>query len=370
MRIPRPDRTLSLGTPNACNKCHADKTAAWAVQAVHTWYPIPKAGFQDFADAFDLGERGAPGAQAALRNVASAQSSSVIARASALTRLGRFSSPITFDLAAKALKDEDPAIRAAAVSVIANASSEKRRELLLPLLTDVSRLVRIDTARALADVPDTELSAEERRKREMAMAEYVDAQLFNAERPETLTDIGAFYRDRGKFAEAINAFEKATALDPSFVAAAVSLADIMREKGNDQDAEKILRNSLAANPKSAPVEHALGLNLIRQKRISEGIDHLAAAVRVASGDPHLSYVLAVALHDTGKTKDAIDTLKSELARSPYDREILWGLASYEAEAGDLRSAIDRLVLLSELEPELPSVSEALAALRRLHPNPQ
>jgi len=26
-RIPRPDLTVSLGTPNACNGCHADRTA-------------------------------------------------------------------------------------------------------------------------------------------------------------------------------------------------------------------------------------------------------------------------------------------------------------------------------------------------------
>ena len=36
MRIPRPDLTVTLGTPNACNQCHADKTAQWAADAVTT----------------------------------------------------------------------------------------------------------------------------------------------------------------------------------------------------------------------------------------------------------------------------------------------------------------------------------------------
>ncbi len=30
MRIPRPDLSLQLGTPNACNNCHQDKDAGWA----------------------------------------------------------------------------------------------------------------------------------------------------------------------------------------------------------------------------------------------------------------------------------------------------------------------------------------------------
>ena len=38
MRIPRPDLSISLGTPNACTNCHDDKTDQWALQAVNKWY--------------------------------------------------------------------------------------------------------------------------------------------------------------------------------------------------------------------------------------------------------------------------------------------------------------------------------------------
>ncbi len=31
MRIPRPDLSLELGTPNACTHCHDDKTDQWAL---------------------------------------------------------------------------------------------------------------------------------------------------------------------------------------------------------------------------------------------------------------------------------------------------------------------------------------------------
>ena len=43
-RIPRPDLSVKLGTPNACNDCHRDKPATWAAAAIETWHgPIEKA---------------------------------------------------------------------------------------------------------------------------------------------------------------------------------------------------------------------------------------------------------------------------------------------------------------------------------------
>ena len=37
-RIPRPDLSLALDTPNACNRCHVDKTVQWSVDAMAKWY--------------------------------------------------------------------------------------------------------------------------------------------------------------------------------------------------------------------------------------------------------------------------------------------------------------------------------------------
>ena len=43
LRVPRPDLSVKLGTPNACNDCHTDKTAEWAAAAIESWYG-PNAG--------------------------------------------------------------------------------------------------------------------------------------------------------------------------------------------------------------------------------------------------------------------------------------------------------------------------------------
>ena len=59
----------------------------------------------------------------------------------------------------------------------------------------------------------------------------------------------------------------------------------------------------------------------------------------------------VALHDTGKRVEAIKTLQAALDRHPYDREILFALATYERDAGDAARAREHARLLRELEPE-------------------
>ena len=45
-RIPRPDLSARLGTPNACTDCHTDKSADWAAAAVERWHGPDRKGFQ------------------------------------------------------------------------------------------------------------------------------------------------------------------------------------------------------------------------------------------------------------------------------------------------------------------------------------
>lgn len=52
IRIPRPDLSERLGTPNACNNCHSNRNPAWAAQAVEKWFSERDPGFEDFAEAF------------------------------------------------------------------------------------------------------------------------------------------------------------------------------------------------------------------------------------------------------------------------------------------------------------------------------
>ncbi|WP_457797980.1 tetratricopeptide repeat protein [Methylocystis sp. S23] len=365
MRIPRPDRTASLATPNACNQCHTEKSAAWAVETLKAWGAGSKPGAQSFAEAFQRADANAPGAQAELARIASDAGQSAIARASALQRLSLAPSPAALPAARDALSDKEPMVRAAAIAVLANADAATKREALAPLLSDETRLVRMDAARALAGEAEAALSGEARKAFDAALAEYEAGQRFNAERPESQANLGALSLARGRIEAARAAYEKALALDRTFVPAAISLAEIARGAGDEAGAEAALRRSLALNPDSGALVHALGLSLIRQKRRDEALASLEQAARLAPDDARFAYVYGVALHDMGATRKATETLARALSDHPFDRDILAALASYEAEAGEYAAALPHAERLAELEPEDRSIQGMVAAIKAM-----
>ena len=364
LRIPRPDRTHLLGTPNACNQCHTDKPASWAAEAIKIWYPSPKPGYQGFAEAFDLADRAAPGAQAALTRIVDASSESSIARASAIVRLGHFLSPKSLAVIAKALKDPDAGVRMAAVGALANSDPQTRLTLLPPLLADEARNVRMDAARGLAGEAEQHLNSEDRKRFETALNEYVAGQQFNSERPEAQVNLANLYLARGKADEAEATLLKAIEIDPTFVPAPIALSELRRAQGQESAAEATLRSALKQNPESAPLLHALGLSLVRQKRTEEAVDNLRKAAKLAPEAARFAYVAGVALHDSGKPSEASEILQAALSDHPYDREILYALATYEGQTGQLESALSRASLLHELEPEDQQVDQLLTTLRQ------
>ncbi len=365
MRVPRPDRTTTLATPNACNQCHADKSAVWAVDALKSWGAAGRQGAQRFAEGFFLADRGAPGAEAALAQTAADESQSAIARASALQRLSRAPTQAALDIATRAVASKEPMVRAAAVAVLATADATSRRQALAPLLLDETRLVRMDAARALAGEAEADLPPADRLAFEKALAEYVAGQAFNAERPETHANLGALHLARGRIDAARAEYEKSLVVDRSFVPAAISLAEIDRAGGDEPAAEAALRKSLAQNPDSGPLAHALGLSLIRQKRLPEALQSLDKAVALSPGDARFSYVYGVALHDTGAREKAVEALKRALVRSPFDRNLLSALASYEVEAGDFAAALPHAELLAQLEPDDRSIQNMALAIKEM-----
>jgi predicted CXXCH cytochrome family protein len=363
MRIPRPDRTVSLKVPNACNPCHADRPADWAAEAVKSWGVAPQ-GYQRFAESFAAADSGAPGAAAALASVVDGAGQSALARASALARLAARPTREAVGLAARSIAIDDPLVRLAAIRVLAEAPVDTRLKTLPPLLDDETRLVRMEAARALADEAESALPSSERARFEKALQDYVDAQLFNAERPESHANLGALYAARGEAEKSRAEYERAIALDASFYPAAVALAESARASGDEAGAEAILRKALEKNAEVGALHHALGLSLIRQRRKGEALNEFAESAKRAPENARFAYVYGVALHDLGEREKALQTLRATLGRFPNDGDILYALASYEIEANDELSAIARLEALLRLEPENEEARALLRSLQR------
>ena len=360
-RIPRPDRSVALGTPNACNQCHTDKTPAWAAEQVKAWYPTANPGFQTFAEALEDGNIGAPGARDHLFAVALDTSVPAIARASALERLDRLPSQAAVAQLKGLTTDPDPLVRRAAASAYVAAPPTARGDL-FALLDDPVRDVRLEAARMLADLPADGLTADQRARRDRGAEEYIASQRSNADRPEAHHNIAVIDVALGRYDDAEAELKKAIAVDPNFLPAAVTLADLYRGMGRDAEGEPILKAAIARQPDAPSGHFAYGLWLVRAGRHEEALAELKLAAMSGGADPRIAYVYAIALSDMGKPGDAIQMLRASLQRHPNDAETLLALAGFEKDAGMIDEARRHAARLAELEPDAPAVQALLLQL--------
>jgi len=258
---------------------------------------------------------------------------------------------VTTDAVSRALNDPEAIVRLAAVEALAGTDAPTRLRYLSRMLDDPVRAVRIEAARALAGVPEQGLPAGQRDAFAKVLAEYVAIQTYNADRPEGRMNLGNLYLQRHDVGAAIAEYRKAIEIDPTFVAAYVNLADLYRAGGADGEAEKILREGIARNPRDAALHHTLGLALTRQKKGVEALREFKAATALAPTSGRFAYVYGVALNSGGKSAEAIKVLNSALARQPYDRDVLSGLAYFNAQAGKRDVAMGYVRRLRELDPD-------------------
>jgi len=363
-RIPRPDQSARLGTPNACNDCHADKSAQWAAAAIETWHGANRKGWQKYAEAFHSAWTGQADAATLLGVVAADPNAPAFARASALTELAPYVSPANINLARSALADPDPMVRIGALDMLANVSAAQIWPLVSPLLADSNRGVRIRAVSLLAAVPTASQPPADRESFERTAAEFVAAQRLNADRPEARSTLGNFLARRGLLSDAEVEYKAALRLSPQYGPAAINLADLYRQLGRDADGETVLRATIAASPQDAGLHHALGLALTRLKRREEALGELRRAAELDPDRTRYAYVYAVGLHSAGHIEDAMAVLKESLARHPGDRDTLLALVSYSRDAGDFGTAVNYAEQLARIAPGEPGLSTLIETLRR------
>jgi len=361
-RVPRPDLSVALGTPNACNGCHGDRDAAWAEAALRRWFPEGRSGTSHFAEALDAGRRGALGASVALGDLAGDASQPAIARATALRLLAHLPGADALRGVRTGAGDASGLVRMAAAETGRVLSPGTALQHLGPLLRDPRLAVRTQAASALADLPPRLWSAAERAAHADALAELRAAQRANADRPEAQVNLGSLHARMGELREAERAYRVALRLDPTFYPAAVNLADVYRAQEREDEAERVLREALEQSPDAADLHHALGLAWVRQGRRDEA---LVALRRAAEGAPDAwrhFYVYGLALHESGETERGLAVLRAAHDRHPTSRAILVALATLRRDAGDREAALRHARALLALDPGDPDARALISEL--------
>jgi predicted CXXCH cytochrome family protein len=363
IRVPRPDLSVELGTPSACNQCHIEKGPMWAADAAAKWWPGRRSQ-PHYGQALQAGRLGAPGAEEALIRLATDGSRPAVVRATAVALLGGYPSSATLQALHGAARDADAQIRHAAAGAMGAFPLARRLDLAKPMLGDPVRLVRIEAARAIADASRSALSETEQRALARGIEGYVAAQQTNSDRAFARVNLGNLRLQLGDMAAAEAEYRSAMRLEPRSPAGYVNLADLYRAQGREEDCRSVLQAALQAVPRSAEVHHAYGLFLVRQGQRAQAIEAFARAVRLQPRNARFAYVYAVALHDAGESASAVAVLEDARRRRPYDRDLLYALATIHRDRGAGETALRYARELAALAPHDASIRQLVEALER------
>jgi tetratricopeptide (TPR) repeat protein/formylmethanofuran dehydrogenase subunit E len=362
LRIPRPDLSVVMGTPNACNQCHTEQDADWALEATREW------GIQ-FHDTgshpsrtLQRARQGDARSVPALQQLALDPDSPDIWRATAMSELGGFANREAYDTALQLLKQDDALLRMAAVGALEFLPRQQLFGVLSPYFNDPSLAVRMEIARALASVPLDQVNPGSAEQLKVLFDEYLKNLGQNADMPETQLQLGVFFSARQFWEPAEIAYRRALQLNPQFLPALLNLADLYRVLEREDEARQVLQQAILIAPDSPVAYHALGLLETRAGNSEVALENLGKAASLEQTGVRNRYVYAIALHDSGQGDKAITKLKALLRVAPENPDILVALVTYSQGAGRTDQAKRYANKLKQLMPNDPGIQRLYDSL--------
>ncbi len=133
---------------------------------------------------------------------------------------------------------------------------------------------------------------------------------------------------------AVRSYERAVALDPANVDAALRLADLLRDRlGQTHKADAVLDALVKANPRSAPAYLGRGRYRLAHGPLDGAAHDLARALRLAPADAGVLAANAELAGRQDRPAAARRFWQEALERDPADPRLYLGLADLELQAG-------------------------------------
>ena len=431
IRVPRPDLSVKLGTPNACTACHINEESLpaasrakvneyadwlreaeegdeaiknelklldqWAAAAVKKWYG-DKEYPQHFAEVFIEARKGEKQAIDSLANLARDQRVPGIVRATSISELNRFPSDKSIEIALDGLKDNDQSVVASAIQRISadvtrlyfdsqqHPDRQRRKEKeklfkrcvngLVEKLDAAILLVRTQAARALISVPELNLTESERKKLDTALLEFVDAQLVSNDRERAHLVLGSMYEEYGRTDKAIHSYLDAIRVEPSSTFARRNLAAVydrqMKElisQGQRLATQRKVEEAKALGPKIGEVGTKI------EKLRNEEFELLKTEIERIGEIPaagNLYYQFGMASYLAGNLEDAEKNLKKAIELQEDVPRFKLALAYFYQHQEEWEEAFTLKNQLLEIDPEnreyLQLEQQLLEATRNLRSN--
>jgi predicted CXXCH cytochrome family protein len=368
IRVPRPDLTVQLGTPNVCNRCHTEpeKDAKWAADAVVKWYGPKRPDDPHYAPAFAAAHRRQPEAVDEIKKLLERQGTPQVVRATGVELLDHYATPESLAEREEALKDPNPLVRTAAVQAFteqlttlkqqieqlraandpaadAQAAQLARQvmdlvQVLAPKLEDRVRAVRLAAASLLVAVREQVADSVFAEKLTAAIDEYRASQLVNADRAQSNRNLGNLSLELGKKEAAVESFRTAIRQEPYLTGPRTELSQVL---------ERML-----ADPKDAEVVKKLGINQDEVRRLrEEEVELLARDANLLKGDAFPHYRRGRLLFLLGRLDEAREAFSEACRLAPNDYEYwMW------------------LALLCERQQRWDDAVRALKEMKRIRPD--
>jgi predicted CXXCH cytochrome family protein len=353
-RIPRPDLSVKLEVPNACNQCHTEESAEWAAEKTAQWYGTAIRDARHYGETIAAARRGEADAYEDLVALATDSSRPPIITATALELLSQYPPA---EPSVRALRDaahhQDPLVRTVATNTLGQMPAVADLKTLSQQLHDPIRAVRMEAARILAPIPRQHLDQQQRRSLDSALQEYRDTQLALSDTPEALLNLGVLESALGDEAAAETYYTRAIESAPEFIPARVNLANLYNRTARNQLAEQQLRAAIGYEPDAGELYYSLGLLLAEEQRLNEAAGVLQTAADRLPRRARVQYNYALLLQNLERHDDAEDFLQRAYALDPQDSDIVYALVIFYSQDEDWQRALVHARQLQVLVPNDP-----------------
>ncbi len=359
MLPPTPALSKAYGSPNACNGCHADKDADWADAQVRRWQPrdyqaplLERAGLIEAARNRDWSR--AP----EMIGYISRPDRNAFFAASLLRLLAGYNNRDLWDTVLKSLKDPSPLVRAAAVHNLGQSSCPQAFPSLLHAIGDNSRMVRIQAAMELSQIPIKGFPIVIQAQLKGVMTEYVSSLIARPDQWNAHFRMGTLFAAQGDRKVARSAYKKALELEPHALPALINLALLQQMGGDLQHAEETIRKALKLDPQNIQALLNLGVILGRKGDVKASEQELRHVLHLAPNQPEAAFNLAVLLakdKENDRMEEALQYAQQAYDARPSEAKYAFALAYYlnKAEQRDKAAAILEKSL--QLRPEAPDM---------------
>jgi predicted CXXCH cytochrome family protein len=307
IRVPRPDLTAEIGTPNACNRCHAkpEENAQWAADAIVKWFGPKRPDDPHYARAIHAGRRGAPEGSDLLAEVMKNRESPAIVRATAIELLERYPDAQSEKLRRDALEDDSPLVRAAAARAVAAPTIEDLARELAPMLEDSKRNVRVAVANRLIVDAASLVGPRYDKVFKEVLQNYRQGQAIHYDRAQSHRNLANVSLQLGDTAGAVAAFRQAIKQEPYLTGPRTELAQILAQVAADRNQAalwekldsseeeiqrlreeelELLARDIELLPNQAPQRFHRGMLLVQLDRLEEARSAFEAACELGPND--------------------------------------------------------------------------------------